>query len=255
MLKSELLIFDGAGFIGASIANYTCQHRRHQIASADALYTRTVQNLSPSLGSRRHRFYLGGDVNHSIKLNDLEKPRWVIFDGHYTSKAFLELWMRDILHQPEKILYLDAGEVLPAQAKNLYWMRIPKVFGPRQDSGQIPAQYMKEDLGGVPIDLPRDGTKKEWIYIKDLWNVLMQEMECDSEAGICSVSSGQFASTKDVYLYLRHKICGDVGAPVMDPTETVRGYEGRVIKSGGKDLLAALEHTAVWFSSNPWAMK
>lgn len=255
MLKSDILVIDSCGFTGSNIVNYTIQHRaEYIISSCDELDMYSdINRLAPSILSKRHRFYLYEGIPFLSKLIDLEKPTYVVFTSG--NKNYISAVMNHSSHKPDKIISISEDKSNDSdsdiQGCKFYALHVPSVYGPRQDVDQTPADIIVNCLKNKDCS-SRKEELVEWVYVKDLWNCVIDFIEGDYTSGSWDIQTNQFASDKDIYLFLRHKING--GEPYHWDSEVDRKTASKnVYKIESPKLASAIEHTAVWYSMNKWA--
>lgn len=253
----KIFIDRGTSFLSSNISNYLIQHTSYDIVTADNLLApKTIDNLRPSLAAKsRHSFYAIDDIGTIYgKLFFVEKPDVIIsystFGDHLEAlenknNATVIVLVKDLRfwQTPD---YFD-------KFKKYYIIEYCEVFGPRQSLGNFVPARIVSLINGDKIECENQSEeKKQWMYVKDFFEILCENFLIDNslESGIYRITSGQFASKKDICLFLSeiankgHKHEWDLFRDFEVDEKTIIGYKNEITN--------ALEHTFVWYNMNRW---
>ena len=285
---SDILMVGGAGFTGSNFVNYMMQHTKYKVSTIDNLRVGSLQNLAPAQAAKnRHSFYLADvkDKYISKKIFQIEKPKTVIYNC-LQFKGYLEEEidvMKDFISVakeafcvrnfvvllPSKVpvtMQFEVRQILKEEfeTKNVHFSKEFKwfvinpcnVFGPRQSEGKA-VEIIKTHLSNPEAEELEDkyleliSKQQEWMYIKDYFIKFMNLLdgaEDKTKSGIYILSTGQWASEKDIYHFVDD---------VLKEREERHTWDTNLGNPGeyNFDLVSALEHTIVWYDKNRWSWR
>jgi len=135
---------------------------------------------------------------------------------------------------------------------NYYSFRLANAYGPRNLSGPLPTFYQRltTNKGCFVTD-----TRRDFIYVNDLVDIVMMAIDRKGKSGIYHVSSGSDYSIKELYdatvkalgdkdfpeVELRPRSPDDVYTILLDPSKTIKDFGWKVTTPLEEGIKKAIE--------------
>jgi UDP-glucose 4-epimerase len=137
----------------------------------------------------------------------------------------------------------------------LEWVsfRLANAYGPRNLSGPLPVFYQRLSSGAACFVVD---TRRDFIYVDDLVDVVMQAIDGAGEPGVYHISSGSDYAIKDLFEAAAAALAIELDEPVevrprdpddaftilLDPTKTVEQFDWRPRVGLGDGVAAAIDY-------------
>ena len=276
----KILIVGAASGLGASLAASLLQNTPHTLVTVDDLRVeRDLRNMQFALSHKkgdRHKFYLlsVSDAHMANKLFELERPDLVVFCKTPEKTTYHQSLVRSLVSASQygaKLLYIAPDSWSPdrnesyqygveicksdSNAVTAHVLRTCRIFGPRQELGDVLTNAMGRILAGKWPDTSLASDRpREWLYIKDLLSAIETLIGSGDLSGEYTASSGQFASEHEAMMCLQ--MISEGRGFDLSKYDTIPADCGRLNDLGWTPkytLHEALEHTLSWYSINTWA--
>ena len=140
-----------------------------------------------------------------------------------------------------------------------YSFRLANIYGPRNLSGPIPAFYKHLTAGKLPTVV---GSRRDFVYITDLVDLVMQSVNGEGEPGIYHVSTGRDHAIIDLFDQVAAAVTGKHGYKVairqprgpddaptilLDPSLTEQTFGWKATTPLTEGIAKAVD----WYRDNP----
>lgn len=272
-MKSDILVYGCARFIGSNICNYFLQHTKFTVAGVDDLKSGHLENLQPALSSKSRFSFLPVsfvDLDITNKVLSLVKAPIAILDfSNYipqNAMEFLEVLQHNATTRVIVILSsnnFSSHDKFKQKINDINYrlgdmgivlLEPCEVYGPRQSINDGLAALIFSTLTQSENKLDLSDTKTSWIYVKDLFHNILNCFDNDLvPAGAYALSTDVSASYQDIFNFMRSLVLGN--RIVLDKV-TVDNFNAQTINAIHHfDLESSIEHTLCWYADNKWAWR